>query len=111
MSFSAMPPSFSAASTAVIFCALALLASRAEAACVETPMRMTAESGAVLALASPVTLTTRSTAYALADEAASTIRQSRIFRMQASFCHRNEHVHFELFRIGRRRIGRVFLER
>src|SRR3954465_9692626 len=105
-----MPPSFSAASTAVIFCAFALLASRAEAACVETPMRITAESGAALTLASPATLTTRSTACALAADATSRTRQSRIFRMRASLCHRNEHVHFELFRIGGRWVGRVFLE-
>src|SRR4051812_13830665 len=111
MSFSAMPPSFSAASTAVIFCAFALLASRAVAACVDTPMRKTAESGAALTVASPVTLTRRSMACAAPSEAAATIRHASNLRMQISLSQRHEHVHFELFRVGGRRIGRVFLER
>src|SRR3569623_1746460 len=111
MSFSAIALSFRAASTAVIFCALALLASRAEAACVETPTRITAESGAALTVASPVTLPMRSAASVSPAEAASKTRQSRILRMQASLSNGHEHVLFELLRIGGRWSGRVFLER
>ncbi len=57
ISFSAMPLSFSDASTAVISLALADIASRAVLAWLETPACRIAVSGALLMLASPVTET------------------------------------------------------
>jgi hypothetical protein len=59
-----MPLPLMAASTAVIFLVFAALASRAVLPWLVTPMRITAESGATATVASPVTVTSLSTACA-----------------------------------------------
>src|SRR6185312_16636530 len=104
MSRGSIPLSLMAARTDDIVRAFASLASRAVFPSVPTPSRIIAMSGTTAIDPSPVTVTSRSAAFAAPNVSSNTaVAMANLFD-------RHKDMHHQLVRIGIRRIGFIFLD-